>query len=50
MKRGINPNPISIKEVLKGATKVARRRAFRNNLPVAVSKNGNVVYIYKDKQ
>lgn len=41
---------ISFKAAVRTAAKAARRKAFRKGLPVAISKNGKVVFIYKDKR
>lgn len=35
---------------IKGAAKNARLKAFRKNMPVAVSKNGEVYLIYKNNR
>ena len=37
-----------LQDVLEGAEKTARLRAFKNNLPYAVSRDGKVFLVYKD--
>ncbi|MDZ4809675.1 MAG: hypothetical protein SGI96_15615 [Bacteroidota bacterium] len=43
-------NLSSFRAAIRSAARVARRRAFRKGLPVAISKNGNVVFVYKDNR
>lgn len=38
----------SIESVLKKIGKSARRQAFRNNRPVAISENGKAILLYPD--
>ena len=38
----------SIDEILKGADKAAKRKAFRHNMPYAILQDGNVVLVYPD--
>ena len=38
------------KMVIRGAAKAARRKAFKKNLPVAISKDGEVFLVYKDNR
>ena len=42
--------PKNFKTAIKGATRFARLKAFRKNLPVAVSKNGEVYLVYKNNR
>jgi hypothetical protein len=49
MKNGLSAGTISFKAAVRTAARAARRRAFRKGLPVAISKNGKVVFVYKDK-
>jgi hypothetical protein len=39
----------SLDELLKGADLSAKRKAFRNNLPYAILKDGEVTLVYPDK-
>lgn len=36
----------SLQQVLNGAGKLARRRAFAQSLPIAISRDGQVVLVY----
>jgi len=47
MKKGSSADVSSFRAVLRTAAKAARRKAFRKGLPIAVSKNGKVIFIYK---
>jgi len=38
----------NIRTVIKGLSFSARRRAFRSNLPVAISEGGKTVLVYPD--
>ena len=38
------------KKLLKGASKSARRKASRKNLPIAISENGELKLIYPNKK
>jgi hypothetical protein len=38
----------SFKSAIKGAAGAARKKAFKNNLPVAISKDGGVFLLYAD--
>lgn len=49
-KNGANKISNDFKSALRGAAKAARRKAFRKNMPVAISKDGAVYLIYKDKR
>lgn len=40
----------SFRSAIRTAARAARRRAFRRGFPVAISKNGKVVFVYKDKR
>ena len=40
----------TFKSAIAGLSRAARRKAFRNNQPVAVTKNGKVVLIYKNNK
>ena len=40
----------SLRAAIRTAAKVARRRAFRKGLPIAISRDGKVILIYKDKR
>ena len=50
MKNGTVTNISSFRAAVRTAARVARRRAFRKGLPVAISKNGKVVFVYKNKE
>lgn len=39
----------NLDEILKGADLAAKRKAFRNNMPYAILKDGNVVLVFPDK-
>jgi hypothetical protein len=39
----------NLAEIIKGADLSAKRKAFRNHLPYAILKEGNVVLVYPDK-
>jgi hypothetical protein len=39
---------ISIEKVLKTVSTSARRKAFRNDLPVAISEGGRTILLYPD--
>ncbi len=43
-------NRISFKAAVKTVAQSARRSAFRKGLPVAISKDGKVVLVYKDNR
>lgn len=49
MKKEFNTDITSFRVAIRTAARVARRRAFSKGLPVAISKNGKVVFVYKDK-
>lgn len=49
MKNGSTTDILSFKAAIRTVSKAARRNAFRKGLPVAISKNGKVVFVYKDK-
>lgn len=38
----------TLRNALKTAALAARRKAFRKGYPVAISRNGKVIFIYKD--
>ncbi len=38
-----------LSEAIKGADLSAKRKAFRNNLPYAILKDGNVILVFPDK-
>jgi len=40
----------TLRAALRTASKAARLKAFRKGLPVAVSRGGKVVFIYKDNK
>lgn len=40
----------SFRAAIKTASKAARRKAFRKGLPVAISRNGQIVLVYKDRE
>ena len=40
---------ISFRAAVRTVARAARRKAFRKGLPVAITKNGKVVFVYKDK-
>lgn len=40
---------ISFRAAVRTVSRAARRKAFRKGLPVAITKNGKVVFVYKDK-
>jgi len=50
MKTKAGNSAITFRAAIRGAASAARRKAFRNNMPVAITKNGKVVFIYKDKR
>lgn len=39
----------NLDEILKGVDLAAKRKAFRNNMPYAILKDGNVVLVFPDK-
>jgi hypothetical protein len=39
----------NFEEAIKGAHLPSRRKAFRNNLPYAILKDGNVILVFRDK-
>ena len=39
---------ISLSKVLKGVGKSARRKAFKDDRPVAISENGEALLLYRD--
>ncbi len=43
-------NKPTLRASLRTASRAARRKAFRKGLPIAVSKNGKVVFVYKDNR
>lgn len=43
-------NQDTLSKALIGSGKVARRRAFKHKLPVAVMENGKMYLIYPDKK
>jgi hypothetical protein len=47
MKR--NANSEDLAEAIKGAGISAKRKAFRNHLPYAILKDGEVLLVYPDK-
>ncbi len=50
MKKTTTSELSSFRAAIKTATKAARQKSFRKGFPVAVSKNGKVVLIYKDNR
>ncbi len=50
MKNGLTSDLTSLRVAIRTAARVARRRAFRKGLPVAISKNGRVLFVYKDNR
>ena len=46
--KNVSVNKPTLRTALKTAARAARRKAFRKGFPVAVSRNGKVVFIYKD--
>jgi DNA integrity scanning protein DisA with diadenylate cyclase activity len=50
MKNGSTTEISSFRTAIRTAARVARRRAFRKNLPVAISRNGKVVFVYKNNE
>ena len=50
MKNGSTTYLTSLRAAIRTAARVARRRAFRKGLPVAISKNGRVLFVYKDNR
>jgi DNA integrity scanning protein DisA with diadenylate cyclase activity len=50
MKNKSTTDLISFRAAIRTAARVARRRAFRKGFPVAISKNGKVVFVYKDNR
>ena len=48
MKKDLTTNIASFRASSKTAAKVARMRAFRKGLPVAISRDGKVFLVYKD--
>jgi DNA integrity scanning protein DisA with diadenylate cyclase activity len=48
MKNKSTTDLISFRAAIRTAARVARRRAFRKGLPIAISRNGKVILIYKD--
>ena len=50
MKKGTDTDISSFREAVKTVATAARKKAFRKGLPVAISKNGKVVFVYKDKK
>ncbi len=50
MKTKTGNSAMTFRAAIRGAARAARRKAFRNNMPVAITKNGKVVFIYKDKR
>lgn len=49
MRKELSTDITSFRAAIRTAARVARRRAFRKGLPVAISKNGKVVFVFKDK-
>ena len=39
----------SLDEIIKGADLIPKRKAFRNNMPYAILKDGEVMLVYPDK-
>ncbi len=50
MKNGSTTYLTSFRAAIRTAAIVARRRAFRKGLPVAISRNGKVVFVYKNSE
>ena len=50
MKNGSAKNISSFRTAIRTAAKVARRKAFRKGLPVAISRNGKIIFVYKDNR
>lgn len=50
MKKETTADILSFRAVVRTAARAARRRAFRKGFPVAISKNGKVLFVYKDKR
>jgi hypothetical protein len=48
MKKRLGADITSFRVAIRTAARVARRKAFRKGLPVAISRNGKVVFVYKD--
>lgn len=44
----MNKKKISVEMALKTVSDTARKKAFRNDLPVAISENGKVILLYAD--
>ena len=44
----IRSKSISFNKAIKGVGASARRKAFRHNLPVAISENGKTILVYPD--
>lgn len=49
MKKQAATDIVSFKAAVRTIARAARRKAFRKGLPVAITKNGKVVFVYKDK-
>jgi len=41
---------MSLRDALRTASKSARRKAFKKGLPVAISKNGQIFFVYKNRE
>lgn len=50
MKSHSGENISSFRAALRTAARAARRKAFRKGLPIAISKNGKVFFVYKDRR
>ena len=50
MKKNSITHLSSFRAALRTAARAARRKAFRKGQPIAISRNGKVVFIYKNNQ
>lgn len=50
MKNGSTTHLSSFRAAIRTAARAARRKAFRKGQPVAISKDGKVVFVYKNNQ
>lgn len=50
MKKNPGNSLTSFRAALRSAARAARRTAFRKGKPIAVSKDGKVLIVYKDKK
>ncbi|HKO81523.1 MAG TPA: hypothetical protein VJU78_14060 [Chitinophagaceae bacterium] len=50
MKKDSVTNLSSFRAAIRTAARAARRKAFRKGQPVAISRNGKVVFVYKNKR